>query len=119
MVCRFEGRLTIWDGELAQVEAQLPRSDGEAVLTALDESDWRGTGCEDALMTADQMYLRVRSELSELGILGGPIYVGFDPSWGFITQYRYGRSHYGGILGFSVSECCTLYEYTNLQPIEP
>ncbi|HET7010752.1 MAG TPA: hypothetical protein VFI11_08260 [Anaerolineales bacterium] len=119
LVCLVDGEITVSDDQLVELRLRKDILTPSSGLRPVAEADWRRSSCKYEDLTVARMFERVARQVQEAGVLGGPLRVQFDAERGFITQYRYGRSAYGGLLGPTVSECCTWFEFTNLRSIAP
>ena len=119
MVCFVDGELTVRDGRLVGARMRANSLVPDSPLQDVGPSDWQRPGCSYEGLTVERMFERVAANLEEAGVFGVPVIVQFDEEWGFIAEYRFGRSSVGGILGPTVSECCTWFEFDNLSALAP
>jgi hypothetical protein len=43
----------------------------------------------------------------------------FDPEYGFVTSYRYGLFTGYGLLSPRISDCCSEFQISNFEPLQP
>ena len=115
--CLVDAELTVRDGALSEVRARQNPLMAESPLVEVSQDQGSAAGCSYKDLTIEAMFDRVEAALKGTGGLVAPLEVRFDPEWGFITEYRYGTASQSGILGPSVSECCTWLEFDRFAKI--
>lgn len=113
--CLLDVELTVRDGRLSEVRARENPLVPESPLAQVGPEDWEVQGCSFEDLTIERMFLRVDTGLRGIGLLGAPLVVKFDDDRGFITEYRFGRASRGGIFGYTLSECCTWFQFDNFR----
>lgn len=117
--CLLDGELTVREGDLAAVRMRSNVFVPESPLEIVDPEDWLPWGCPFQDLTVEKMFERVETLLQNTGPLGGPLRVSFDGQLGYIREYHYGRASYRGLLGAAISDCCSWFEFDNLEIISP
>jgi hypothetical protein len=111
LVCFVDAELTVRDGSLAEVRARENPLVPDSPFLPVSQSDWDRQGCSYRDLTVEGMFQRVDTGLEEGDLVRAPLMVAFDEQRGFITEYRFGRASRGGLLGTTLSECCTWFEF--------
>lgn len=113
LLCFLDGELTVQDHQLTQVRMRENPLIPETPLHLIDPDQWDLSGCSFRDLTVESMFASVDSSL-ETAKFGAPLTVKFDEQYGYITEYRFGRTSGAGIFSPTVSECCTWFEFSNL-----
>jgi hypothetical protein len=119
MACFVDGELSVRQGQLVGVRMRANPLVPGSPLRDVDPSEWQRSLCPYEDLTVEGMFERVEADLGRLGGLAQPLDVRFDRELGFIADYRSGRASQGGILGGTVSECCTWFEFGDLTASNP
>jgi hypothetical protein len=119
LACILDGELTVRNGLLVGVRMRANPLVPDSPLVEIDSAEWEDPFCPYNDLTVEGMFARLRRGVDGVGLFGAPLRVTFDEESGYIAEYRFGRSSRGGVFGYSVSECCTWFEFDNLQALEP
>jgi hypothetical protein len=119
LLCFLDGELTVRDHQLIQVRMRENPYIPETPLHLVDPIQWNMNGCSFKDLTVENMFERVETSLEQVKFFGAPLTVKFDKELGYITEYRFGRASRGGIFGYRLSECCTWFEFSNMNVPAP
>jgi hypothetical protein len=119
LACFVDAELTVREGKLSQVRARENPLVPSSPLVEVSQDGWAAQGCSYEDLTIQAMFMRVEAGLAGIGVLGAPLVVNFDQDRGFITEYRYGRASQGGVFGYTLSECCTWFEFDSFTESPP
>lgn len=119
MACFVDGELSVQDGELVRVRMRTNPLVPDSALVDVDPSRWDQAFCSYEGLTIEGMFERAQRGLEGIGAFGEPLSIEFDDGWGYITSYRSGRASGGGVFAPNVSDCCTWFEFDDLQVPAP
>jgi hypothetical protein len=118
LACFVDAELTVRGGGLSEVRSRENPLVTDLPFVQVSQDDWEVQGCSYEDLTIEGMFLRVDADLKRIGMLGAPLVVKFHDR-GFITEYRFGRASWGGLLGGTISECCTRFVFDNFTESPP
>jgi hypothetical protein len=118
LACLVDAELTVRAGRLSEIRARENPLVPDSPFVLVGQDDWQVQGCSYEDLTVEAMFRRVEADLDLMGILGAPLVVMFDDR-GFISEYGIGRASQGGILGGTVSECCTRFAFDGFAESSP
>jgi hypothetical protein len=119
LACIIDGELTVEAGRLVEVLMREEPFAPDSPLQAVEPAEWRSSGCSYEDLTVESMFERLETSLAGLAMFGAPLTVRFDEERGFITEYRFGRASRGGVFGYTLSECCTWFDFDLLAASDP
>jgi hypothetical protein len=119
LACLVDGELTVHDGRLVDVRMREDPFSPDSPLLPVDPARWQRPGCSYQDLTVESMLERVRLGVEGAGLFGLPVAVRFDEGLGYITEYRLVRASRGGVFGYTLSECCTWFEFDSLTIADP